>query len=73
MMARVKANLTAVGRGSLGRGVAVVVAGLLVACVVVGVVASQPTAAAGLCIGWVVAVVAFGGAAADGPGDRPAS
>ena len=60
MIERMKANTARLGKGSLGRGAAIVAAGCVVVFVVAGVFFSQPTVGVGLCIGWVVGLLAFG-------------
>lgn len=60
MIERMKANTARLGKGSVGRGAAIVVAGCVVVFVVAGVFFSQPTVAVGLTIGWVVGLLAFG-------------
>jgi len=60
MIERMKANTARLGKGSFGRGAAVVAAGCVVVFVVAGVFFSQPTVAVGLVIGWVVGLLAFG-------------
>ena len=72
MIERMKANTARLGGGSLGRGVAVLVAGCVVVFIASGVFLSQPTVAVGLCIGWVVGLLAFGlGPERDGTSDEP--
>lgn len=68
MIDRMKANTARLGGGSIGRGVAVLVAGCVVVFIAAGVFLNQPTVAVGLCIGWVVGLLAFGLGPAE-PGD----